>query len=87
MNVMANPLSMFEVAGKVALVTGASGAFGMVAARILAGAGCKLVLAAGNQTALDEIAAECRDMGAKVPWPMRPTLTSGGSIFWWWRPA
>ena len=66
MNVMANPLSMFEVAGKVALVTGASGAFGMVAARILAGAGCKLVLAAGNQTALDEIAAECRDMGAEV---------------------
>ena len=66
MNVMANPLSMFEVAGKVALVTGASGAFGMVAARILAGAGGKLVLAAGNQTALDEIAAECRDMGAKV---------------------
>jgi short-subunit dehydrogenase len=34
---------MFEVAGKTALITGASGALGMVAARILAGAGCKLV--------------------------------------------
>ncbi|MDO6522882.1 SDR family oxidoreductase [Shimia thalassica] len=66
MNVMANPLSMFDVKGNVALITGASGAFGMVAARILAGAGCKLVLVAGNQTALDEIAAECRDMGADV---------------------
>lgn len=66
MTAMSNPLSMFEVAGRVALITGASGAFGMVAARILAGAGCKLVLAAGNQSALDDIAKECRDMGAEV---------------------
>lgn len=66
MNAMANPLSMFEVAGKTALITGASGAFGVVAARILAGAGCNLVLVAGNQSALDEIAGECRDLGATV---------------------
>lgn len=66
MNVMANPLSMFEVKGHVALITGASGAFGMVAARVLAGAGCKLVLVAGNQGALDEISEECRGMGAEV---------------------
>ena len=66
MTAMTNPLSMFEVKDKVALITGASGAFGMVAARILAGAGCKLVLAAGNQKALDEIAGECGDMGADV---------------------
>ncbi len=63
---MQNPLSMFEVSGKVALITGASGAFGMVAARVLAGAGCKLVLAAGSADALAEIAQECRDMGAEV---------------------
>lgn len=63
---MQNPLSMFEVKGQVALITGASGAFGMVAARILAGAGCKLVLVAGNQSALDEITSECRDLGAEV---------------------
>ncbi|MEM9435193.1 MAG: SDR family oxidoreductase [Pseudomonadota bacterium] len=61
-----NPLSMFDVKGNVALITGASGAFGMVAARILAGAGSKLVLVAGNQEALDEIAGECRDLGADV---------------------
>lgn len=61
-----NPLSMFDVKDNVALITGASGAFGMVAARILAGAGCKLVLVAGNQDALDDIAGECRDLGAAV---------------------
>lgn len=61
-----NPLSMFDVKNDVALITGASGAFGMVAARVLAGAGCNLVLAAGNQDALDAIAQECRDLGAQV---------------------
>ncbi|MGH1423873.1 MAG: SDR family NAD(P)-dependent oxidoreductase [Pseudooceanicola sp.] len=66
MNAMSNPLSMFDVKGKVALITGASGAFGMVAARVLAGAGCKLVLAAGSADALSDIAGECRDMGADV---------------------
>ena len=66
MSTLANPMSMFEVKDKVALITGASGAFGMVAARVLAGAGCKLVLAAGNQEALDQIAGECGDAGAEV---------------------
>lgn len=63
---IANPLAIFDVKGKVALITGASGAFGMVAARVLAGGGCKLVLAAGNAAALAEIAGECRDAGAEV---------------------
>ncbi|MFD1796951.1 SDR family oxidoreductase [Paracoccus aurantiacus] len=61
-----DPLKMFDVKGKVALITGASGAFGAVAARVLAGAGCKLVLAAGSADALSEIATECRDGGADV---------------------
>ncbi|MCL4675233.1 MAG: SDR family oxidoreductase [Pararhodobacter sp.] len=61
-----NPLDMFTVRGQVALITGASGAFGMVAARVLGGAGCKLVLASGNAKALAEIATECRDGGAEV---------------------
>ena len=63
---LTNPLSMFDVKGKVALITGASGAFGMVAARVLAGAGCKLVLVAGNAEALCEIAEEARGIGAEV---------------------
>ena len=66
MNAFADPMKMFDVAGKVALITGASGAFGMVAARVLAGAGCKIVLAAGSAGPLHEIAEECRGMGADV---------------------
>lgn len=74
MTALKNPLSMFDVQGKVALITGASGAFGMVAARILAASGCKLVLVAGNATALGEISEECRGLGAEVtPINARPT--------------
>ncbi len=66
MTAIQNPLSMFDVKDNVALISGASGAFGMVAARVLAGAGCNLVLAAGNQSALEEIAEECRGLGVGV---------------------
>ena len=60
-----NPLSLFDIRGKVAVVTGASGAFGMLAAQVLAGAGAKLVLAAGNAKALDEAAQACMSLGAE----------------------
>lgn len=59
-------MRMFDVGGQVALITGASGAFGAVAARVLAEAGCKLVLAAGKAAELAAIAAECRAQGAEV---------------------
>ena len=39
-----NPLSLFDVKGKTAIVTGASGAFGALAAKVLAGAGANVVL-------------------------------------------
>ena len=58
---LANPLALFDIAGKVALVTGASGAYGALAARILAGAGCKLVLSAGKAAELAAVAGQCRD--------------------------
>lgn len=61
-----NPQQLFDVSGKVAVVTGASGAFGSLAAQVLAGAGAKLVLAAGNKQALDATAAACRELGAEV---------------------
>jgi NAD(P)-dependent dehydrogenase (short-subunit alcohol dehydrogenase family) len=61
-----NPLSLFDVKGKVAVVTGASGAFGSLAARVLAGAGAKVVLTAGTKKALDEVADRCRAVGAEV---------------------
>lgn len=63
---MRDPAKLFDVSGKSALITGASGAFGAVAARVLAGAGCALTLVAGNETALVEIAKECRGLGAAV---------------------
>jgi NAD(P)-dependent dehydrogenase (short-subunit alcohol dehydrogenase family) len=63
---MKNPLSLFDVSGKVAIITGASGAFGAVAARVLAGAGCKLVLTAGKKAELETIAAECKGLGAEI---------------------
>ncbi|WP_321877799.1 SDR family NAD(P)-dependent oxidoreductase [Paraburkholderia bannensis] len=61
-----SPGSLFEVRGKVAVVTGASGAFGKLAAHVLAAAGARLVLAAGNEKALNVTALECRELGAEV---------------------
>lgn len=66
MSSFADPYSMFDVKGKTALITGATGAFGTVAAKTLSGAGCSLVLAAGNAENLNEIAAECGALGADV---------------------
>ena len=43
---LSNPASLFDIAGKVAVVTGASGAFGALASQLLAGAGAHVVLAA-----------------------------------------
>jgi NAD(P)-dependent dehydrogenase (short-subunit alcohol dehydrogenase family) len=61
-----DPYTLFNVRGKVAVVTGASGAFGAVAARTLAGAGAKLVLAAGKVDELSDVASQCKDLGAEV---------------------
>ncbi len=60
------PHDLFDITDKVALVTGASGAFGAVAAKTFAGAGCKLVLSAGNAETLQTVASECRELGAEV---------------------
>lgn len=61
-----SPLSLFDIAGKVAIVTGASGAFGAVAAQTLAGAGAKVGLVAGSAKALADTAKACRDIGGEV---------------------
>ena len=61
-----NPMSLFDVKGKTAIVTGATGAFGALAAKVLAGAGCNLVVAAGSADALKKVAGECEKLGAKV---------------------
>jgi len=61
-----DPLSLFTVRDKVAVVTGASGAFGALAAKVLAGAGAKVTAVAGNADALAATAQECRDLGGEV---------------------
>ena len=61
-----NPLSLFDIRGKTAIVTGASGAFGALAAKVLAGAGANVVLAASKEAELRTVAAECEALGGKA---------------------
>ena len=68
-----NPLSLFDVKGKTAIITGASGAFGALAAKTLAGAGANVVLAASKEDELKKVAAECDQLGGKTEViPLRP---------------
>jgi NAD(P)-dependent dehydrogenase (short-subunit alcohol dehydrogenase family) len=63
-----NSQQLFDVAGKVAVITGASGAFGALASKVLASAGARLVLATGNRKALDDKARTVREgFLARVP--------------------
>jgi NAD(P)-dependent dehydrogenase (short-subunit alcohol dehydrogenase family) len=69
-----NPLSLFDIRGKTAVVTGASGAFGALASKVLAGAGANVVLAAGNAAELKKVGDECAALGAEVETiQMRPS--------------
>jgi NAD(P)-dependent dehydrogenase (short-subunit alcohol dehydrogenase family) len=61
-----SPLALFDVAGKVAIITGASGSFGALAAVTLAAAGARLVLSAGKAKELAEVAKACRSRGGEV---------------------
>src|SRR5258708_18724425 len=61
-----NPLSLFDIRGKTAIVTGATGAFGALAAKVLAGAGANVVLCANNAAELKKVAAACEQLGGKV---------------------
>src|SRR5215831_18372620 len=58
-----NPLSLFDIRGKTAIVTGA---FGALAAKVLAGAGANVVLCANNAAELKKVAAACEQLGGKV---------------------
>lgn len=58
--------NLFDLSGRSALVTGASGAFGSAAARALAAAGASVTLAAANQQVLDEVAADIANADGKA---------------------
>jgi NAD(P)-dependent dehydrogenase (short-subunit alcohol dehydrogenase family) len=61
-----NPLSLFDIRGKTAIVTGATGAFGALAAKVLAGAGANVVLCANNAGELQKVAADCEKLDGKA---------------------
>jgi len=61
-----NPLSLFDVRNKVAIITGASGSFGHACAVALGALGAKLLLASGTAEELEAVVNDVRDVGAKV---------------------
>lgn len=61
-----NPAALFDVRGKRAIVVGATGAFGTVAAQALAGAGARLMLSASRAEELEKVAGQCRELGVEV---------------------
>lgn len=60
-----DPLSAFQVKGKVAIITGASGSFGRGCALTLAAMGGRLCLAAGSEDELALVADEVRELGGE----------------------
>lgn len=58
------PAGLFDLTGKTALISGASGAVGSVTAAALAGAGATVVLAGSSTDKLEKLADEIRAAGA-----------------------
>lgn len=63
---MDDPLSLFDLSGKVACVTGASSGLGRRAALVLAAAGAQVVGVARRGDALDSLVSEIGDQAAAV---------------------
>ena len=60
------PTELFNLQGKSALVTGASGALGSAASRAFSRAGARVTIAGGNKERLEKLAAELEAEGAAV---------------------
>jgi NAD(P)-dependent dehydrogenase (short-subunit alcohol dehydrogenase family) len=58
-----NPLALFDVKDKVAIITGASGTFGRATALTLTSLGGKVLLASGSKSELGGVEAEVCELG------------------------
>lgn len=76
------PLSLFDVRGKVAIITGASGSFGHACAVALGALGAKLLLASGSAEELETVIADVREVGGEAASIVRrpETLADAGAI-------
>ena len=66
MTTLPRPASVFDLTGRSAVVTGATGAFGEQAAYALAGAGAHVTLAGANNEKLQAVAQAIGDAGGAV---------------------
>lgn len=70
---MSGPPGLFDVSGRSALITGATGAFGRAAAGALASAGARVTVAGGDAEKLEEVADAISSAGGEVrAVPCRP---------------
>ena len=68
------PQQLFDVSNKVAIITGATGAFGAAAAKGLAKAGAKVMLTGRNEESLAPLAKEINEAGYTAVYePGQPT--------------
>jgi NAD(P)-dependent dehydrogenase (short-subunit alcohol dehydrogenase family) len=67
--VLRNPLSLFDVSGRSAIVVGASGAFGRAISIALGALGANLLLASGSEEQLAAVAAEAGEVRTIVRRP------------------
>jgi NAD(P)-dependent dehydrogenase (short-subunit alcohol dehydrogenase family) len=61
-----NPLLLFDVRDKVAIITGASGSFGHACAVALGALGAKLLLASGTAEELEAVVKDVSEVGGRV---------------------
>ena len=59
---------MFDLSGRVAIVTGGNGGLGLAMALGLAGAGADIVVAARNTEKTAQACAEIEALGVKADW-------------------
>ncbi|TWU24625.1 SDR family NAD(P)-dependent oxidoreductase [Bythopirellula polymerisocia] len=74
-----SPTELFNLSGKVAIVTGASRGLGQYFSRALASAGAELVITSRQLASLDAFQKELADIGCRVV-PLELDVTDLGSI-------